>query len=71
MHLTGHSINKSTVGTEPEPASRSHEIEEAVSQAINANSVDLSMRQEDGIATSLDLYNQRMAIDRSDNANLK
>lgn len=41
MHLTGHSTNKSTVGTEPEPASRSRQIEEAVSQAINANSVDL------------------------------
>lgn len=71
MHLTGHLTNKSTVGTEPEPASRNRQIEEAVSQAINANTVDLSMRQEDGIATSLDLYNQRMAIDRSDNANLK
>lgn len=71
MHLNGYPTNKSTVGTEPEPASRSREIEEAVSQAINANSVDLSMRQEDGIETSLDLYNQRMAINRSDDANLK
>lgn len=47
MHLTGHSTNKSTVGTEPEPASRSREIEEPVlvCRPVNANSVDLSIRQ--------------------------
>lgn len=49
MHLTGYSTNKSTVGTKPEPASRSRQIEEAVSRAINANSIDLSIRQGDGV----------------------
>lgn len=71
MHLTGYLTKKSTIGTEPEPALRSRQIEEAVSQAGTADSVDLSTRQGDGIEPSLNLYNQRLTIDRSDNANLK
>lgn len=57
MHLTGYPTNKSTRGTEPKPALRSRQFEEAVSQAGTADSVDLSTRQGDGIEPSLDLDN--------------
>lgn len=47
MHLTGYLTNKSTVGTKPKSMSRSRRIEEPVlvCRAVNANSIDLSIRQ--------------------------
>lgn len=51
MHLTGYLTNKSTVGTKPKSMSRSRRIEEPVlvCRAVYANSIDLSIRQGDGI----------------------
>jgi len=47
MHLTGYLTNKSRYWAEPKPASRSRQIEEPVlvCQAVNTNSIDLSIRQ--------------------------